>query len=192
MVLNRIKKFLERRQQPHKPPEVEVRRHSSLQDDYDQAMLAVSFAEAGAPEQARQVMRQQRKILVVTQEDAFTEPVMEYAASLAERLGYELIALNVGGSASDKAASGYQQHVREEFERRAAAAFAALKQKAAARNIPAAHVVKFGDAGRAVADINREYRRVELMITDSRAREEAVAPRVNLPVFSLRTHQTYQ
>ncbi len=191
MVLKRIKKFLERRKQPQKPPEVEVRRQSSLQDDYDQAMMAVSFAEAGAPEQAREVMRQlgKRKILVVTQEDAFTEPVMEYATSLAERMGYELIALNVGGSASDKAASGYQQHMREEFEQRAAAAFAVLQEKAAARNIPVTHVVKFGEVGAAVEDIKREYRRVELMITDSRSREDEVAARVNLPVFSLKTHQ---
>jgi hypothetical protein len=191
VVLKRLKKFLERREQPQKPPEVEVKRQSNLQDDYEQAMLAVSFAEAGAPEQAREVMRQrgQRKILVVTREDAFTEPVMEYAISLAERMGYELIALNVGGAASDKAASGYQQHMQEEYERRAAAAFAVLKHKAAARNIAVTHVVKFGDVGAAVADINREYRRVELMITDSRAREEEVAARVNLPVFSLKTHQ---
>jgi hypothetical protein len=194
VVFNRIKKFLERRQQPHKPPEVEVTRQSSLQDDYDQAMMAVSFAEAGAPEQARQMVRQrgQRKILVVTREDAFTEPVMEYATSLAERMGYELIALNVGGSASDKAFSGYQQHMQEEFQQWAAASFAVLQQKAAARNILATHVVKFGDVSAAVEDINREYRRVELMITDSRAREKEVAARVNLPVFSLRTHQTYQ
>jgi K+-sensing histidine kinase KdpD len=191
VVLQRIKKLLERRQQPHKPPEVEVRRQGSLQDDYEQAMMAVSFAEAGAPEQARQMVRQRgrRKILVVTEADAFTEQVMEYATSLAERLGYELIAVNVGGAASDKAASGYQQHMQEEFERRAAAAFAVLQQKAAARNIVVTHVVKFGDVGTAVADINREYRRVELMITDSRSREDEVAARVNLPVFSLKTHQ---
>jgi hypothetical protein len=191
VVLKRIKKFLERKEQPQKPPQVEVRRQSNLQDDYEQAMMAVSFAEAGAPEQAREVMRQRgnRKILVVTREDAFTEPVMEYATSLAERMGYELIALNVGGSASDKAASEYQQHMQEEFERRAAAAFAVLKHKAAARNISVTHVVKFGDVSNAVADINREYRRVELMITDSRSREEEVAAKVNLPVFSLKTHQ---
>lgn len=191
MVLKRIKKFLKRREQPHQPSEVEVTRQSSLQDDYDQAMMAVSFAEAGAPEQAREVMRQRgkRKILVVSQEDAFTEPVMEYATSLAERMGYELIALNVGAAASDNAASGYGQHMQEEFQRRAAASVAVLQQKAAARHIAVTHVVKFGDAGAAVADINREYRRVELMITDSRTREEEVAARVNLPVFSLKTHQ---
>ncbi len=190
MVLNRIKKFLERRQQLPKPSEVEVTRHSSLQDDYDQAMIAVSFAQAGAPEQARQMVGQRgrRKILVITREDAFTEPVMEYATSLAERMGYELIAVNVGGAASDNAASGYGQHLQEEYEWRAARGFAVLKQKAAARDIAVTHVVKFGDVGAAVADINREYRRVELMITDSRARETEVAARVNLPVFSLKTH----
>jgi|UniRef100_A0A7V6A0X2 hypothetical protein len=72
--------------------------------------------------------------------------------------------------------------------RRAAASFAALKQKAAARNIPATHVVKSGDVGRTVAGINREYRRVELMITDSPAREKEGAVRVNLPVFGLKSH----
>jgi nucleotide-binding universal stress UspA family protein len=191
VVLKRIKKFLERSKKPHKPPEVEVKRQSSLQDDYDQAMMAISFAEAGAPEQALEVMRQhgKRKILVVTQEDAFTEPVMEYATLLAERMGYELIALNVGTAAAAKAASAYQQHLQEEFQRRAAAAVAVLQQKAAARNIPVTHVVKFGDVGKAVEEINREYRRVELMITDSRAKEEEVTARVNLPVFSLKTHQ---
>jgi nucleotide-binding universal stress UspA family protein len=189
VVLNRIKKLLERRTQPQKPPEVEVKRQGSLQDDYNQAMMAISFAQAGAPEQAREVMRQRgrRKILVVTPGDAFTEPVMEYATSLAERMGYELIALNVGTMASDQA-SAYQQHLQEEFQRRAAANLAVLQDKAAARNIAVTHVVKFGDVGQAVADMNREYRRVELMITDSRAQEEEVTARVNLPVFSLKTH----
>jgi hypothetical protein len=191
VVLKRIKQLLKRSRKPYQPPEVEVKRQSSLQDDYDQTMMAISFAEAGAPEQALEVMRQrgQRKILVVTQGDAFTEPVMEYATLLAERMGYELIALNIGTSASDKVSSAYQQHMQEEFQRRAAAAVAVLQQKAAARNIALTHVVRFGDVSKAVEDINREYRRVELMITDSRAQEEEVTARVNLPVFSLKTHQ---
>jgi len=192
VVLNRMKKFLKRSTEPQKPPEVEVKRQHSLQDDYERAMMAVSFAEAGAPEQAVEVMRQcgKRKILVVSHQDAFTEPVMEYATSLAERLGYELIALNVGAASSEKAASAYQEHMQEEFQGRAAAAVAVLKQKAAAKNIPVTHVVKFGDVSKAVEAINREYRRVELMITDSRTKKEELPARVNLPVFSLKTHQS--
>jgi len=46
VVLKRLKKFLKRSNEPQKPPEVEVKRQHSLQDDYDQAMMAISFAEA--------------------------------------------------------------------------------------------------------------------------------------------------
>ena len=191
MVLKRLKKFLKRSNEPQKPPEVEVKRQHSLQDDYDQAMMAISFAEAGAPEQAAEVMRQhgKRKILVVSQEEAFTEAVMEYATQLAERMGYELIAVNIGAAPSDRAVSAYQQHMQEEFQGRAAKAAALLEQKAAATNIRLTHVVKFGDVGQAVEAINREYRRIELMITDSRTKKQELPARVNLPVFSLKTHQ---
>jgi hypothetical protein len=191
VVLKRLRKFLKRKSEPQKPPEVEVTRQHSLQDDYDQAMMAISFAEAGAPEQAVEVMQQygRRKILVVSQEDAFTEAVMEYATVLAERLGYDLIALNVGVAPSEKVTSGYQQHMQEEFQGRAAKAAAALEEKAAARNTRLTHVVKFGDVGQAVEAVNREYRRIELMITDYRTKKEELPARVNLPVFSLKTHQ---
>ena len=191
MVLKSLKKFLKRRTEPQKPPEVEVKRQPSLQDDYDQAMMAVTFAEAGAPDQVVEVMRQygKRKILVVSRDEAFTEPVMEYATQLAERMGYELIALNVGTAPSEKVVSAYQQHMQEEFQGRAAKAAAVLEEKAAARNIRLTHVVKFGDVGQAVEAINREYRRIELMITDSRTQKEELPARVNLPVFSLKTHQ---
>jgi universal stress protein family protein len=191
VVLKRLKKFLKRSNEPQKPPEVEVKRQHSLQDDYDQAMMAISFAEAGAPEQAAEVMRQhgKRKILVVSQEEAFTEAVMEYATQLAERMGYELIAVNIGAAPSDRAVSAYQQHMQEEFQGRAVKAAALLEQKAAAKNIRLTHVVKFGDVGQAVEAINREYRRIELMITDSRTKKQELPARVNLPVFSLKTHQ---
>jgi crotonobetainyl-CoA:carnitine CoA-transferase CaiB-like acyl-CoA transferase len=191
VVMKRLKKFLKRNAEPQKPPEVEVQRQHHLQDDYEQAMLAISFAEAGAPDQAVEVMRQygKRKILVVTQEDAFTESVIDYATGLAERLGYELIALNVGTAPSNKAVSAYQEHMREEFQERAAQAAAPLAEKAAARHIPITHVVKFGDVAKAVEAIKRDYRRIELMITDSRTKKEDLPARVNLPVFSLKTHQ---
>ncbi len=190
MVMKRLKKFLKRSTEPQKPPEVEVTRQHSLQDDYDEAMMAVTFAEAGAPEQAVEVMRQygKRKILVVSQEDAFTEAVMDYATQLAERMGYDLIALNVGTATSDKGLSAYQQHMQEEFQGRAAKGAEVLEQKAAAKNIRLTHVVKFGEVANAVEAMNREYRRIEMLITDSRTQKEELPARLNLPVFSLKTH----
>ena len=104
MVLKRLRKFMERWQKPHKPSKVEVKRQRHLGADYEDTMMAVTFAEAGAPEQALEFLSQRgnRKILVLGQEDTFTEPVMEYATLLAERLGYDLVALSVGNAPSGK------------------------------------------------------------------------------------------
>jgi len=190
MVWKRFKKYLKREEKPHKPPEVEVKKQSSLQDDYDRTMMAISFAEAGVPEQALEIWHQraQRKILVLGKEDTFSEAVIEYATYLAERLGYGLLALSVGATPSDNPLSPYQQHMQDEFHQRAAAAAAVLQQKAALRDIHCMHVVKFGDVSRAVEEVNREYRRVELVITDSQGKREELHARVNLPVFSLKTY----
>ncbi len=191
MVLKRLREFLKRWQKPHKPSEVEVKRHRDLGADYDETMMAISFAEAGAPQEALEVLRQRgnRKILVLGQEDTFAEPVMDYATSLAERLGYELLALSVGPAPVGTSLSPFDQQGQEEFRRQAEAAGAVLAQKAAPKKIHLTHVVKFGDVARAVEEINRQYRRIELVITDSRVKREELHTRVNLPVFSLKTYR---
>jgi hypothetical protein len=191
MALKRLKQFLESWRKPHKPSEVEVTRHRNLGADYDETMMAISFAEAGAPQEALEVLRQRgnRKILVLGQEDTFTEQVMEYATLLAERLAYELLALSVGPLASEKLPSPFGQYQQEEFTRQATAAAALLEQKAAPRNIRCTHVVKFGDVAKAVEEINQEYRRIELVITDSRVKREELHARLNLPVFSLKSYR---
>lgn len=190
MVFKRLQKLLNRWRQPQKPVGVEVKRQRNLGADYEETMMAVAFAEAGAPEQALDLLGRhgRRKILVLGQENTFTEPVMEYATLLAERLGYELIALSVGSPAG-KFLSPFGQHLKEEFQRQTAAAAAVMEQKAARKNIPCTHVVKFGDVGKAVEEINREYRRIELVITDSLSKREELHARVNLPVFSLKTQR---
>ncbi len=190
MAFKRLQKLLKRWRQPHKPSEVEVKRQRSLAADYEETMMAVAFAEAGAPEQALELLRRRgrRKILVLGQEDTFSDAVMEYATLLAERLGYELVALSVGTPAA-KLLSPFGQHMQEEFRQHARAAAARLEQKAAQKQIPCTHVVKFGDVGKAVEEINREYRRIELVITDSPSKQEELHARVNLPVFSLKPNR---
>ncbi|MGQ9688456.1 MAG: hypothetical protein ACUVXF_06665 [Desulfobaccales bacterium] len=191
MVLKRLREILERWRQPQKPPTVEVKSRRDLGADYEEAMMAISFAEAGAPEEALEILQRRgnRKILVLGQEDTFSEPVMEYATLLAERLGYEVLALSVGPLPLATALSFEGQQRQEIFRRRAGAAAAVLAQKAAPRNIRCTHVVKFGDVARAVEEISQEYRRIELVITDSQAKREELHARLNLPVFSLKTYR---
>jgi len=191
VVFNSIKKFLKRQAKPQKPAEVEVTRQHHLQDDYDEAMLAATFAEAGAQDLAREALGSygQRKILVVSREAAVSEAVAEYATALAERLGYEIIALTVGDGPGGEVVSAYQEHMQEEFRERAAKSARALKEKAAARGVALTHVVKFGEVGAAVDAVNREYRRIEMVLSDSRSQTEELPARVNLPVFSLKPQQ---
>jgi transcription elongation GreA/GreB family factor len=190
MVFKRLQELLKHWRRPHKPSEVEVKRQRHLGADYEDTMMAVAFAEAGAQEEALELLqrRGRRKILVLGQEDTFSDAVMDYATLLAERLGYELVALSVGTPAG-RLLSPYGKHMQEEFQRQALAAAAVLEQKAAQKNIPCTHVVKFGDVAKAVEEINREYRRIELVITDSPSKREELHARVNVPVFSLKTYR---
>jgi len=188
VVFTKMKKFLQRRNEPQKPAAVEVKRQHRLQDGFDETMLAATFAEAGAPDLALEALCSygKRKILVVSQEAAMSEEVAEYATALAERLGYELLALTVGAGPGGEVVSAYQEHMQEEFRERAAQAAAALEQKVAARGVPLTQVVKFGEVGQAVDAVNREYRRIEMVLSDSRTQPEELPAGVNLPVFSLK------
>jgi len=190
MAFKRLQELLKRWRRPRRPARVEVKRQRHLGAEYEETMMAVTFAEAGAQKEALELLqrRGRRKILVLGQEDTFSDAVMEYATLLAERLDYELVALSVG-TPTGKMLSPFGQHMQEEFQRQAQAAAAVLEQKAAQKNIPCTHVVRFGDVGKAVEEINREYRRIELVITDSPTKREELHARVNLPVFSLKPHR---
>jgi hypothetical protein len=190
MVFKRLQELLKRWRRPRKPPEVKVKRQRHLGAKYEDTMMAVAFAEAGAPEEALDLLqrRGRRKILVLGHEDTFSDAVVDYATLLAERLGYELVALSVGSPAG-KTLTPFGKHMQEEFWLKARAAAERLEQKAAQKHIPCTHIVKFGDVGKAVEEINQKYRRIELVITDSLSKREEVHARVNLPVFNLKPNR---
>jgi hypothetical protein len=115
-----------------------------------------------------------RKILIVTRQGAFTEGVVDYAIHLAERLDYDLIALSVDDERSGKS-----------FERRVRRIAESLKRKAGRRGIHCEHIIKHGETGTAVEEVNHEIRRVELVITDVGVDKEEVAREVTIPMFSV-------
>ena len=62
-----------------------------------------------------------RKILVVGKDYAFSNGVVDYAANLSQRLGYDIIAMSVNPALgqSGKFFSPYNQHLRGKFTQRA-------------------------------------------------------------------------
>ncbi len=119
-------------------------------------------------------VRERRKVLVVGKGEAFTQNVMEYALHLAERLDYDILALNIGDKPGD-----------EVFFRKAEESAAMFRQRAEGRGVVCGHFVKFGDPGLAVEEVNHMVRRIELVVTDAAVNREAVAREVTVPMFSI-------
>jgi hypothetical protein len=132
-----------------------------------------------------------RKILVVGRGDSLDEEAIDYAVNLAERLGYDLIGLNVNPTLGQKSRffSPYKYHLREKFAQRAKTAGEDIKKKLAQKGIGFEQVVKFGDLGQAVAEVNRQIKRIEFVITQDGIKETEVNGEINLPVFSITGYQ---
>jgi hypothetical protein len=132
-----------------------------------------------------------RKILVVGKGETPDPETLDYAVNLAERLGYDLIGLNVNPALAQKSRlfSPYKYHLREKFIQRARAAGEALKRKVALRGVNFEQVVKFGDLGQAVAEVNRQIKRIEFVITQDGVKEKEVNGEIHLPVFSISGYQ---
>ena len=132
-----------------------------------------------------------RKILLVGKGETLDPAAIDYAVNLAERLSYDLIALNVDPTLRQKGRlfSPYQHHLREKFTQKAQAGGEALKKKVAQKGISFEQVVRFGDLGQAVADVNRQSKRIEFVITQAGIKEEEVTGEITLPVFSISGYQ---
>ena len=146
---------------------------------------------AGEGQDANAKAEVSRKILVVGKGETLDAEAIDYAVNLAERLGYDLIALNVNPTLGGKGRvfSPYKQLLREKFTQKAAAAGEALQKKLALKGINFEQLVKFGDVGQAVADANRQIKRIEFVITQDGVKETEVNGEINLPVFSITGYQ---
>lgn len=118
--------------------------------------------------------QERRKILVVATRQFFSPDSMDYSIHLAERLDYDLLAMNVCPEGSGKTGSRKSKKFVQQFRR-----------KASRRGIGFSHAVKFGDLGAAVEELNHEVKRIEFVVADSGVYTEAVAREVTIPMFSV-------
>ena len=135
--------------------------------------------------------QENRKILVVSREDRFSDSVINYAVNLAERLGYDLIALNVRSGLAPKRLfhSPYQHFLGEKFKKQARQAAAQIKERLQAKGLGFEHLVRFGEVGTAVEALNNEKRRIEFVLNASELSEAEMMGGVSLPVFTIKGNQ---
>jgi hypothetical protein len=132
-----------------------------------------------------------RKILVVGKDYAFSNGVVDYAANLSQRLGYDIIAMSVNPALgqSGKFFSPYNQHLRGKFTQRAQAAWTPVATELASQGIRSEHVVKFEGLAGAIKDLNHAVKRIDFVITDSGIKDEEITGEIPLPVFSISGYQ---
>jgi hypothetical protein len=132
-----------------------------------------------------------RKILVVGKDYAFSNGVVDYAANLSQRLGYDIIAMSVNPALgqSGKFFSPYNQHLRGKFTQRAQEAWVPVASELASQGIKSEHVVKFEGLSGAIKDLNHEVKRIDFVITDSGIKDEEITGEIPLPVFSISGYQ---
>lgn len=190
-MFGRIKRKLQFKKQETVESAVKLEKRDSFEETYDNKIEAMAFAEAGAHEMARESILQgrmeQQRILLVGREDSFSERVVDYTVSLAERLGYDIVAMNVNTvmGHSGKFLSPFRKHLREEFEKRANEAYEMLAEKLTGKDIGCQHVVKYGEFSSAVEELHHEIKRIEFVVTEPEALAEREEAEVTIPVFSM-------
>jgi hypothetical protein len=135
-----------------------------------------------------------RKILVVAKNYAFTNGVVDYAVNLSQRLGYDIIAMNVNPALaqSGKFFSPYNQHLRGKFSERARTSWSSVEAELASQGIYGEHVVRFEELTEAIKDLNHEVKRIDFVITDAGIKDEEITGEIPLPVFSISGYQGEQ
>jgi hypothetical protein len=158
------------------------------------SVSGVSPENGGSDNHLNQPREVRRKILVVGKSYAFSNGVIEYAANLSQRLGYDVIAMNVNPALAQSGTffSPYNQHLRGKFTQRAQEAWSKVETELANQGIRAEHVVKFEDLVGSIKDLNHEVKRIDFVITDAGIRDEEITGEITLPVFSISGYQGEQ
>jgi hypothetical protein len=189
-MLKKIKKLVKGERSPKEGLLVE--RRDLVREHVEEQMVAATLAEAGLHRDAQDVIQAgllaRPKVLLVGREDRISDPVMHYAVGFAERMGYEIVALNVVplpvGSSRTPAAL---EAIVREYEKSCSESVKKLQEMCAARGIPCTHVFKTGTVEDCVREIHDEMKRIEFVISEPDIPQEVMSrgePWV-VPVYSL-------
>ena len=169
--------------------QVEERKKSALQD----AAAAVAFAEAGEHGTARSMIEKSvepRKILVIGHEENFSEKLVDYSVSMAKRLGFEIVALNVTTAPLSMSAERAQDAISL-FRRHSQENVSGLEKQAQDSGIGFSHLVEIGHQDEVVEKLHAKYPNMRYVLTepDPEAAQKAQG-RISIPVFDLGCYPT--
>ncbi|MEC4684212.1 MAG: universal stress protein [Nitrospirota bacterium] len=167
---------------------VKDERVESLIKKHERTEEAIVFAEAGEYEYAREILKrddnEKKKILVVGAEEGFSEKLVHYALGMAERMDYEIVALNVI-PAGNRLFSLLNEKVREELRERTVREADTFRKKAEDKDILFSHNVRFGDFDKSIKDAHKDFKRISFVLTEPEHVADRSPAKAGIPVFCL-------
>jgi len=165
----------------------------------DRYQEAITFAEAGESDYAMETMAEQReeqeptRLLVMGRESDFSKEIIDYALEMAQRMSYEILALNTAPLSCEtfKLFSSSRNQVCEEFKSMSEKSAGLFQEAAAEKGIPFDHVVMFSEPEEALESINKEHKDIAFVVSESVENrgesriEEGERLRRNLYVYSM-------
>jgi len=153
-----------------------------LSGKIEQQQQAITFAEAGEHEHAQQLLQEQMikekrpgKLLVVGRNGSFSKDVIDYALEMAERMSYEMVALNTAplSSGTFKLLSSSQKEMCQKFQDIAEQNVRPFQEEATKRGIRLEHFVKFRETDEALEEIRKEAGEIEFVVSENVGEEVA-------------------
>ncbi|MBF0451031.1 MAG: hypothetical protein HQK75_10035 [Candidatus Magnetomorum sp.] len=145
---------------------------------------SITFAEAGQHEYALQLSEQPReeerlgKLLVIGKESQFSDGVIAYSLEMAQRMSFEIIALNTAplSCKSFSLFSPSLSGVCKEFKDLSEQNISNFQEQALQSQLKFTHVVKFSEAEAATEQIQKEFGTIDFVVSEPE--EERVDNRV--------------
>lgn len=171
---------------------------SKASAEMDKYQEAITFAEAGEAEHAMAAIAEQTEeqimqLLVVGRESTFSQEIVDYALDMAQRMSYEILALNTAPLSCDtfKMFSNSRDQICEEFKSLSEKNAALFQQAAAENGIAFDHIVMFNETEEALQQITKDNKNIAFVVSESiedRAEdrvEDGERLRQNLYVYSM-------
>jgi len=145
----------------------------------DQYQEAITFAEAGESEYARELLQVQpesnktEKLLVVGQEGTFSREMIDYALDMAKRMSYEIVALNTAPFSCDtfKLFSSSRDQLCTDFQELATKNADIFQKEAAREGISFSHMIKFSEIDEAIESVCKELGQVAFVVAESQEQQ---------------------
>lgn len=134
---------------------------------------------------------QRRKILVVTDSERFGANTIDYAVNLAERMGSDILALNILKGFSGDLSLSDKSFRREALTREASRSADGFRVKGTPKGIQCEHMVKIGDKAESLESTLKSTRRIDFILWDSQDDWKEMMHGINLPIFSVMSNTSH-